>query len=332
MDTIMLKKIGVIAFWILLALLVIALIITLVIYFYPKKVASLQSANPEKRNYAQSMAAIKTAIDNDKRQSDLNSDCLPIVKSHDEKTTKAVVLLHGISACPDQFNQLGDVFFKAGYNVYIPRVPHHGFNDNTRHADISLDDIGAFLEDTASIASGLGDEVGVVGLSGGANMATWLTQRTDVFSRALLLSPFYEPATRHAPKWQAPFMMTLYGRNILPNDFNGELSVRAVAKYVILRNNYDPHYQAPALKHLAVVTSELDDDIDLTLAHTIPRTLKNANDDVTYQETRLTKDFGVTHDIVHSNAPGMKQNKKQLYKLYFDMYENKQPKEQKPTS
>jgi esterase/lipase len=27
---------------------------------------------------------------------------------------------------------LGDTFFNAGYNVYIPRVPSHGLTDNKR--------------------------------------------------------------------------------------------------------------------------------------------------------------------------------------------------------
>ena len=325
MNSIMLKKIGVVSFWVILALLFAALVIALLLYFYPKTIASLQSANPQPKDFDESVTAIETKQNEDKLRSDVREECLPIAKLHDKKTDKAVVMLHGISACPEQFDALADTFFEAGYNVYIPRVPHHGLEDNRRHAHITLDEIGSFLEETASIMSGLGDDVGAVGLSGGANMATWLVQRTDVFKRALLLSPFYEPSLRYVPKWKVPFMMTLYGRDMLPNYFNGELAVNAVAKYTLLGKNYDPELRAPQLDHIAVVTSELDDDIDLSLAHTTARQLHTVND-TTFAETRLTRDFGVQHDIVHPDAPGVSKHQEQLYQLYFDMYENTKPK------
>ena len=43
------------------------------------------------------------------------------------------------------------------------------------------------------LATGLGDEVGVVGISGGAAPATWLTVHRPV-ARLLALSPFYAPS------------------------------------------------------------------------------------------------------------------------------------------
>lgn len=95
-----------------------------------------------------------------------------LLKLMAKKTTKAVLMIHGISACPQQFADLGDTFFKAGYNVYIPRVPSHGLTDNKRHGEITIPAMAQFMNSSTSIVSGLGEEAGVVGLSGGANMAT----------------------------------------------------------------------------------------------------------------------------------------------------------------
>jgi len=38
-----------------------------------------------------------------------------------------VVLFHGYTAGPWQFKEAEELFFKAGYNVYVPRIPGHGF-------------------------------------------------------------------------------------------------------------------------------------------------------------------------------------------------------------
>ncbi len=322
MNTVMLKKIGIAGFWSMLALIVIVLLVVLLIYFYPKKVNHLQVSTAKKIDYKQSIAAIEKSIADDKRNPDIEDRCLPIIKTHDKKTAKAVVMLHGVGACPEQFKALANTYFSAGYNVYVPRVSQHGFKDNMNHSKISTKHLADFMNTTATNASGLGEDVGVVGLSGGAGLATWMVQHTDIFSRTLLLSPFYEPSTKHAQKWKIPFMIQLYGRDVAPDSINGDLSIRALAKYVLVRSNYPPNNAAKSLKHIAVITSKQDSDIDLLLAHSIPRTIHTANK-TTFQETQLSDKFGVIHDIVNPNAPGVKKNQAQLYKLYLDMYENK---------
>lgn len=289
-----------------------------------KKKNSTKLTHKAPFKYSDSIAAITDIIHHEQRQSGLNPDCLSIIKSHGKKTKKAVVMLHGISACPQQFSELATLFFTAGYTVYVPRVPHHGYYNRAQHAAITTSELHTFLRQTARIAQGLGNDVGVIGLSGGATMATWLTQKTNVFSRSLLLSPFYEPSATHVAKWKIPYMKLLYGKNVLPNTFKGSLSVRAVAKYALLQKSFRQSTKVPTLKHLAVVTSELDADIDLSLAHAIPQRIKEMNNS-SYQETQLMKEFDVLHNIVSPTASGMKRHKQQLYNLYFAMYENRQP-------
>ena len=69
------------------------------------------------------------------------------------------------------------------------------------------------------LATGLGDEVGVVGISGGAAPATWLTVHRPV-ARLLALSPFYAPSAEQSPAWQVKPVIVLYGYRLLPDHFN----------------------------------------------------------------------------------------------------------------
>ena len=237
------------------------------------------------------------------------------------------MMIHGVSACPQQFADLGDTFFNAGYNVYIPRVPNHGLTDNKRHGEITIPAMAQFMKSSTSIISGLGDEAGVVGLSGGANMATWITQyNSQTISRALLLSPFYQPSSSETPSWKIPLLRNLYGRNILPDSFTGSnLSYRALGKYIIIAKNYKSDLKAPGLKYVGVVTSENDTAIDKNLAVNIPKQMAAASG-AKFQYYSIPTSFGIGHDIVALNQDEVKKHAAKLYPFYLDMYEGKNVK------
>ena len=237
------------------------------------------------------------------------------------------MMIHGVSACPQQFADLGDTFFNAGYNVYIPRVPSHGLTDNKRHGEITIPAMAQFMNSSTSIISGLGDETGIVGLSGGANMATWITQyNSQTISRALLLSPFYQPSESETPSWKIPLLRNLYGRNILPDSFTGSnLSYRALGKYIIIAKNYKSDLKAPGLKYVGVVTSENDTAIDKNLAVNIPKQMAAASG-AKFQYYSIPASFGIGHDIVALNQDEVKKHADKLYPFYLDMYEGKDVK------
>ena len=237
------------------------------------------------------------------------------------------MMIHGVSACPQQFADLGDTFFNAGYNVYIPRVPSHGLTDNKRHGEITIPAMAQFMNSSTSIISGLGDETGVVGLSGGANMATWITQyNSQTISRALLLSPFYQPSASETPSWKIPLLRNLYGRNILPDSFTGSnLSYRALGKYIIIAKNYKSDLKAPGLKYVGVVTSENDTAIDKNLAVNIPKQMAAASG-AKFQYYSIPASFDIGHDIVALNQDEVKKHADKLYPFYLDMYEGKNVK------
>lgn len=314
--------------WIVGVIILIAALLVVAAFFWPATSKQLQSSNSEKLNYNQSVAAAIRTINGDSSNTDVRPECRSIIKTHSQKTAKAVLMIHGVSACPQQFAELGDTFLKAGYNVYIPRVPSHGLTDNKRHGEITIPAMAQFMNSSTSIISGLGEETGVIGLSGGANMATWIAQyNSATISRALLLSPFYQPSASEMPAWQSPLLRNLYGRDILPDSFSAgsNLSYRALGKYMIIAKNYKSDFKATGLKHIGVVTSENDTSIDVNLAANIPKQIATASN-AKFQSYSIPASFGIGHDIVALSQDEVKKHANKLYQFYLNIYEGKDVK------
>ena len=327
MDTSRKNSIVKITIWVVCSIVVTAALLVATAFFWPATSKQLQSSSSEKLSYDDAIAAANRTVGEDASNTDVRPECRSIIKTHGKKTAKAVMMIHGVSACPQQFADLGDTFFNAGYNVYIPRVPSHGLTDNKRHGEITIPAMAQFMNSSTSIISGLGDETGVVGLSGGANMATWITQyNSQTISRALLLSPFYQPSASETPSWKIPLLRNLYGRNILPDSFTGsDLSYRALGKYIIIAKNYKSDLKAPGLKYVGVVTSENDTAIDKNLAVNIPKQMAVASG-AKFQYYSIPASFGIGHDIVALNQDEIKKHAGKLYPFYLDMYEGKNVK------
>ena len=274
------------------------------------------------------MAAINQQIAHDTAEAGLRSECRSFAKTHGKKTAKAILLIHGISGCASDMADIANVFYEQGYNVYAPRVPQHGYADKKRHGQISFSDMVNYMTTSARQVSGLGEEVGVAGHSGGGNMATWLAQYGNgLFSRVLLIAPFYEPSASQAPKWQIPLMRNLYGNNILPDRYSGNdevngLSYRALAKYVTLKENYKANLAAPGLKHVGVVVSEGDHDIDPDLAHDIPQKMAT-NNNASFQYKKFPASMNIGHDMTRRAAPGVSAHSEEVFQTYLAAYEGK---------
>ena len=121
---------------------------------------------------------------------------------HGAHTDKAVVILHGYTSCPKQFRRVAQGYYEAGYNVWVPRAPMHGYADYLTPAQsrIKAGALRDYADDAIDVGVGLGDEVTVVGLSGGGALTLWsLAERPEV-ARAVAISPFLHP--RSVPVWQ----------------------------------------------------------------------------------------------------------------------------------
>ncbi len=309
-------------------LIVICVIIALIAGFaawaflWPSRSADLQKADIQRRDYNQSVADIKKVIADDTANSQVRPDCRPILKTHGKKTARAVMILHGVSGCPNGPAELAERFYQAGYNVYVPRAPHHGLSDKKLHSQVRAAELVKFMSDSAGLVSGLGDELGVIGHSGGGTLATWLTQYGGgLFSRVLLIAPYYEPDASKAPKWQMPLLRNVYGSHLLPDQFFDDiLSYRALANYMIIKQNYRNDLKAEGLKYVGLIIGSEDDLIDKTMALNIAEGMAKASGARFSYETTPAY-MGAGHELLSPDDKIVKKYKKELYDMYVRVYE-----------
>jgi pimeloyl-ACP methyl ester carboxylesterase len=132
------------------------------------------------------------------------------------RTGRVIVLLHGLTNCPAQFDSLGRLLFARGANVLIPRLPRHGLADRMTDELGRIDafELVAFTDRVLDIACGLGDSVTVAGLSIGGTMAAWAGQARADLDRAVPIAPLL--GAPRVPPWASPALarLALAGPNL----------------------------------------------------------------------------------------------------------------------
>jgi esterase/lipase len=93
-------------------------------------------------------------------------------------TPLAVVLFHGFTNNPAQYATFAPLLHQCGVNVFVPRMPEHGFRDRmtTSIANLTAETLLASANNALDIACGLGERVGVVGISMGGSLAAYFAQ------------------------------------------------------------------------------------------------------------------------------------------------------------
>jgi pimeloyl-ACP methyl ester carboxylesterase len=93
-------------------------------------------------------------------------------------TPLAVVLLHGFTNNPAQYAVLAQQLYARGVNVVIPRMVLHGRRDRmtTAIAQLTAEALVVHTAEALDIASGLGERVGVLGISMGGTLAALFAQ------------------------------------------------------------------------------------------------------------------------------------------------------------
>lgn len=110
---------------------------------------------------------------------------------HESSRPRAVVLLHGMSSSPPQFQPIARALFERGHNVLVPRLPAHGHADrlSTALAGLRPERLYAALDEYVAIAGELGERVTVAGFSLGGLLAAWSAQRYPI-DRSVAIAPF----------------------------------------------------------------------------------------------------------------------------------------------
>jgi hypothetical protein len=68
----------------------------------------------------------------------LNPVCHSQVLSHGRTMERAIIFMHGMTNCPQQYVELAPPFYERGYNVLIPRMPCNGLADLDTNALMDL--------------------------------------------------------------------------------------------------------------------------------------------------------------------------------------------------
>lgn len=180
----------------LLALSAAALLITVLgvwIWTRPLFVGDLTSSPAPVADYSASVAAIGAQIGSEAADPELNPDCVSRLLEPGRRAERVVVLFHGFTNCPAQFEPLAQLLAERGYAVYVPRLPRHGLADRLTDEleGLSADELVRFGDRSVDLARGLGDEMIVVGLSGGGNVAAWIAQQRPDVSQVTLVAPMF---------------------------------------------------------------------------------------------------------------------------------------------
>jgi carboxylesterase len=258
--------------------------------------------------------------------------------THGHKTNYVVVFFHGYTSSPQQFTLLGERCFELGYNVYIPRLPHHGYantlSDATKY--VNAKELAAEADRAVDIALGLGNQVIVAGLSMGGVLTTWEAQRRPEIARAIIISPAFGAYT-FSSRW---LWLIMHGLLLLPDSirwWDEEKKEKAEGPYYNYRR-FSTHglmqvfrlgfrirsmarHTPPAAQSVWMILNNNDFSVDNVInrqlvadwkhsgatcveSYTFPKELKLPHDDISIENPRQRTD--IVHPILLKLIQGEK--------------------------
>ena len=319
-----------------LGIILLGILILLVGFLFVKPIPThhlISKVNPS-RSYQESVIRIDALgmLDGE----DIAIDGHLIFLTHGDKMPKAIVFFHGGTNSPRQFEALGKIFYEKGYNVLIPRIPHHGLKDRMTedYAKLTALELTQLSDESMDIAQGLGEHISVAGLSMGANMASWLAQNRSDIDCAVIISPFWGwkelPTSLLKPAinllsilpniflwWDKKEKKALLG----PTSAYYRFSTRGLAQIMLLGWLVikEARSGAPKTCHIVVITNELDDSANEKIFDKVADNWQKHNS-VKITRFQFDKSFGVLHDLIDPEQPYQKTAS--VYPKLIELIEN----------
>lgn len=143
------------------------------------------------RNYEEALRLFETIRSHE--PAGINPSCRDQLLAHGTSTEHAVILVHGYTSAPPQFQELGRQLFDTGSNVLIARLPHHGLamRMTREHGKLKACELAACANLTVDIAAGLGRRVVMMGLSAGGVTTAWAVQNRKEIDLGIIISPAF---------------------------------------------------------------------------------------------------------------------------------------------
>lgn len=296
---------GLIAFWLLLAAAL------------PVSTRDLNSRPRPAVNYADAVNRFNDARAHP--EAPINPLCEPALLLHGHPTDRVYVLIHGLSNGPFTFVDWAPQLHAAGHNVFVPRMPWNGHKDTAtdalRHSTAL--ELASFCDWCIDIATQLGREVVVIGISGGGVLAGWMAQNRREVLRAVLVAPAFGLAQfgglpnaflmrlmlllPHISVWKDPIRRA--GGASRAHSYK-RMSTHGTGEY--LRLGLAVRRQAekakPAAASIVVVTNQDDDSVDSVLTARTAAIWERDGADVTRFE--FAKDAHLPHEMIDPSEPG----------------------------
>jgi esterase/lipase len=250
----------------------------------------------------------------------MNPICRDQLLIHGRKTERAIILVHGYTSAPPQFQELGRKFFDAGFNVLIAALPHHGLSDRMTeaHGKLKAGELAAYADRAVDIATGLGSHITMMGLSAGGVTTAWAAQQRKELERCIIISPAF--GFRKIPTLLTWPAMVFY--RLLPDSFewwDPELKEKGVSSYgypkyshhaltEVLRLGFVVKDEArngpPASKKIIMVLNPNDDMVNNEMAEQLAEIWKARG--ACISTFRFDSGLKLPHDLVGADQSGQR--------------------------
>ena len=298
-----------------LSLIVLLCVVFAGLTFWPLDAAGLARSRTQVRpamSHADAIAAFE-AVQAKEASLPLNPRCVSKLLTHGERVAEAVVFLHGFTNCPAQYDELAPELFARGYNIYVPLMPRHGEADQmtTALAGLTAEELVAMTDGAIDLAQGLGENVTVVGLSGGGTMTAWAGQYRVEADHTIAMAPFLGPYS--VPPWanRAATNLLLLLPNVMvpwdPSEPYGppamdyaypRFATHAAAQFLRLGEivGASARRNAPLAPGLGMLINEADDAVSNVMAWRLVEAWQ-AHDRAVDVEV-MSADLGAIHDLI----------------------------------
>jgi len=293
-----------------------AAVVALWLLVAPVPVGPAPSRRSPARDYGDAVARFQRT--RAAQDSTIRPDCFPRLLTHGHKTERAIVLLHGFTNCPKQFDSLAALLFARGYNVYLPRVPRHGLADRmtVALAGLRAEELTSSAEAALDLARGLADRVSMVGLSSTGVSTAWLAEHREDLDEAIIIAPAFAPRglslgwTKRltvlllaAPNGFVWWDSKLKERVPGPGQCYPRFASRGLAQVYRLGCSVleDAAKRRPAARRVAILTTASDEGINNEAAHELARCWRNRGADVRTYE--FPESLGIHHDMIDPRQP-----------------------------
>ena len=174
------------------AIVIVAIFLLVLAAVIPAHASEFLSRGAPARDYADAIARVTRQQEADDRV--VAPGGRTVLLTHGERTARTVILLHGLTNSPRQYEHLAARLYAAGDTVYIPRLPHHAERNGTvaSLAGLTAEELRRYADSAADVAVGLGHSVIVAGVSAGGTIGAWLAQYRADIHRVVIIAPMLE--------------------------------------------------------------------------------------------------------------------------------------------